>query len=628
MSADTATILELVNTKTIQMIAFVRYKPSDKAMAAGSMLDKVSSTVKKGTDAVDGLLQHVPGVLQEQKNKDNPPEEAFTYHESYGKQWDKIIEETKNTLKEVNNKSELIIFDYDKEFDTASFVSQLEMQVKSTIQPWSNEQYALHFVGLAQGGNIAAEVALKIKDSLGQYGKIETILTVAAALHGDDNMKQFLSSIPTVVNYKNPFDLSSNAILYSKNPAKIIDTIKLANQTPIGYAYAMLVGKITKILAQLLNGLHVNSSQGIDPVKALIDTIKSDVESIVQDLFSFVKHIVQTCKDFIKLPDIDQKFDQVFGNVGGVASNSLDRLKSFGEEFKRMFDNKEGLSLDIDRLPIEKLFNFLVPPVLLINDALSALTIDLENNEPKNNLTEFTKKDAFHQPIYDFDTALATKDPYQQVVVDSAKAEDHDQATSMIATSKNSIEALSKASNDTEREQIGVTLSRTLMLPMMSSKTEVLGLVMKKLPSINNNPAISKIQTDTVTAPLKNLLTKVRKNFDFDDTDSDDNNKLGLKRALSRLDKRIAEIKSILEPSYFKIDKRHNSMHFIYNSHNISLVEMPAALRLQLDRATNIYPHMLAKGFEFDDVKGTYSPGKGGTKTENVMSVAEIETKK
>ncbi len=627
--SDTETNINLTHTTKLQIVIVLRYKPSDNAMAAGSMLDGVSSAAKGVSDAVDKAMSYVPGVLEEQKKQEEPLDEDYNYHEAYPKHWDKVLKETENTLKEMDEKNKYILFEYDSNDNLEKHVSSLEAQVKAAISPLSEAIYGIHFVGLAQGGNIAVDCASKIKNSLGQYGRIESILCVGTALHGEASKSDFLSTIPNVANYKSSFDLSSNAILYAKEPEKIIETIKLANKTPIKYMYTMLIGKITKILSQLLNGLNLGTSNGIDPLKNLIESIKSDVKSVIEDILKFIKHLATSFKEFLKMPDIDQKFDKVFGNIDGVVADAIERLKQFLKIIEDVFISgvKKG-KLNLMDLPIEKLFNFLTPPVLLIDNAFNALTIDLNDRVPANNLKEFTSKGAFYKPITKFDKQLSTKDPYQKVVLESAQNKDLDQLTSLISVVRQGTVTLGDESiSDAKREETGISLSRILMLPMLSGKTEILSHLMKKLPSLGNNPALNKIQSDTVTAPLIGLMKKLRENFDFDNTDTGNDKELGLKKALGRLDSSIGRIKEIMKPDYFKIDKKYNALHFIYNSHNIALAEMPKELRISLDRATNIYQYKIGKGFEYNALDGSYKPGKDGIKTEDVMVVeAEKET--
>lgn len=625
MAGNTDTKLELINTNKRQFVIVVRYKPSPKGMAAGSMVDKVAGAVKNVTDKIDAITAHIPGVLQEQTNKTEPLDEGFNYHESYPKHWDKWLKETENTLKEISDKNEYLLFEFDSYDNLDMHVSRLEAMVKATISGWRQDLYGIHFVGLGQGGNIAADTAMKIKNSLGEYGKIESVLNVGTALSGDDDKKDFLNSLPNVAVYKNPFDLSSNAILYAKNSDKLIDTIRLSNQSPVKYMYSTLVIKITKILTQLLNGLTIGTAAGLDPLKSLVESLKSDIKSIIEDIFGFVKHLITSFKEFLKLPKIDQTLDKVFGNPSGVASDSVDRLSQFVKSFKDLFESKDKIGLDTEHLKLEKLFNFLVPPVLLVNDALNAITVDLENKEPANHLKEFTAEGAFVKPITAFDKPIATKDPYQQVIIEGAKKEEYDQLTSLIASTRQEIETLSQTADNGKREEIGMALSRKLMLPMIAGKTELLGKVLAKLPSLGNNPSLSKIQTDTITKPLVSLMQKIRSDFDFDDTDNGNDKELGLKKALGRVDKSIGDIKKILAPDYFKVDKKYNSLHFIYNSHNISLAEMPKELRKTLDQATNIYAYKLGKGFEYSELDGNYKPGSGGTKTGDILVVEEAE---
>ncbi len=626
MSGQTNTNLELVNTEKLQLVVVVRFQPSDKAMAAGSMVDNVASGVKGAADAVDKALSYVPGVLEEQKSQEQPLDDGFCYHETYPDHWDKVLKETEETLKEMNDNNECIIFEYDSYGQADKHIALLEAKLKSTIAPLKDELYGIHFVGLSEGGHIAISVAKKIAGNLGAHGSIDSIFCVGTALYGEEDTKDFLQRIPNVINYKSTFDLSAHAVQYAKNPDALIEAIKLVNQTPVKYVYSMLVAKITKILTQLLNGLTLNTSSGIDPLKNLIHSLKNDIQSIIEDLFKFAKHLIGSFKSFLSLPQIDQKLDQVFGNPGGVAADSADRLMQFVKSFKDMLKMGGQVGMDTDRLNFGRLFNFMVPPVLLIDDALNAITIDLENNEPANHLTDFTKKDAFYQPITHFDKQMATRDPYQEVVLESARNNDFDQLTVMIATVQQGVVTLGNPkTDDRKREEIGVSLSRSLMLPMLSRKTELLGLLMKKLPSLGNNPALNKIKSDTVTEPLLGLLRKIKGDTDFDDTDTGNDKELGLKKALARLDGSISKIKAILKPNYFKIDKKYNSLHFIYNSHNVALAQMPKELRKSLDKATHIYQTKLAQGFEYNELDGSYKPGKDGVKTDPILVVAEAE---
>lgn len=628
--ANTDTHINLMQDETLHLVILVRPKATTNATEpfAQQMVNKVADPIKGIHEQLDSAMSFIPGVLQEQTKPTQPIDEGFIYTENYPQSWDKYQQQLEENLKEVKEKNELLLFEYD-DSDTQSQVDKLVQQVKTKINKWQKNDYKIHGIALSAGGNILGACFKKImeQNSLSTNGEINTFIGLSSALKEELFLtKNQLEHIEIKKNYKGIFDLNANAIQYFEEPHKIIQLIEKQNQTPIHYALQNVLLKLTKIITIILNGATINSSYGISSLENIFNSVKKDITDFIKEIKELVQHIVGTLDEFFQIPSINNEVKKAFNQLGDIEHLTMERLNDFKEELENIKKIKGG-TMSTSNVKLGRIFNCLVPCVMAIRNIIEKFGIDLKDNNKRSKLNSYLAKEKIATPFTNIDCSMIINDPYV-TAINKRKPEDKiDEGSIMIHNAQKMIIAITdKSSNEALKEEQLNKLTNLLLLPMLASKIELLGKIVAKLSFLNGGNFIDKLKTEDLLAPLAKLLGKATfKSLEFDDTESDDIKKMGLKHASKLLDTSITDLKQYFNPSFFKIEEQYNSLHFIYNCHNNSLKTVYPEMKLLIDKATGIYAYKLAKGYGFDYNTNDYKAPMEGVHTAEPIVVTEVQ---
>lgn len=636
MSLEKDTEIIYQNSRVLQLVVAVRYQPTvkDNDAIAQQLANKITDPIDDASTALNKVITHIPGILQEQLKETVPIDTGINYFENYSQSWDPFFDQIKQDLKNINNQNEIILHEYKSEHIHQE-ATQLRNKIEEKLQAWKDQTYQIHFIGLAAGGNIIHKVADELinQNIINSKSCIASLWSVSTSLQDQYAVpKESSSRIGSIINYKSIFDLNSRCIQYSKRPDELIQWINMQNRTPFKYVLQALEFKLVKIITILLNGLKINSNEGLNPLLEMTNSIKIELQELIAEVKNLANYMAGNFKHFLQLPEINQTISEQFSQFGNIGDLAVERLQLFKENLKKIKSN-DSANLDTERANVGLIFNCFVPLVHLIAQLLTSVSIDLKDKNKRKDFYKLLESDQFNKPNNLYDQALLLKDPYNYVIIKNAKerkeanhseqsASAQDEVTAMIW---NAEQAVTKIVEQKSQEQV-CYLGHLLVLPVIQSKLAIIGQLIELVGMNNKSSMIDKIKSNSLLAkPIQFLQNNGKYNIKLDDTPSDDIRVMGLQHALNNLDVKINDLKKYFNASTYQIDPSYNSLHFIFNSHNLSLKEPPADLKQRLYLSTGIHNYKTAQGFTYDFLKNEYQAPINGIKTYEPMLVTENE---
>jgi hypothetical protein len=613
-----------VNEKK-QMLVLVRYKPAD-AMAADDMLGGVTSGVQGAVVAVEDAAGSIPGVslfFKEEKEPEKKVDKEYNYFKDY-KDWDSYMNKMKDELpNKLNPDNKTLVYDFDAT-DSQGRTNEgkkLASKIKGEISEWKDYTSAFHFIGLGHGGNVANEAIKELitEADFQKKWKIGSVIYVGTPLfanqHSFDPKK---AGKPAIHAFGNSFDLTQQAISYFEPNDDLLKIIAESNSNTLSVFTGKIKAQLVATLGRLLSIKGFGTSYDNKGNINKLTQCKGDVEGLIKEIIDAAKNVIDAVPSLIKPPDLP-KFDQMLNGFGDIPGKSVKRLEKFIDELKNV---KEGTSLDTSRINISKIFNFLCPLVDRLTESLKLFALGSDtSNQMADKVVNNTGIKKILLPAKVNMKALPV-DPYIQKVVEMAEAAKrkeeeakekketepvkekeailYDQSVAMINKVKSNIEAvakkgdleISKASAE-DKAKIGEALS-AMILPMMPTKAKFYGALLDLIPTDGLNGFLSKITSDAAFSPLKDLMSNLKGNFDFDPGTPEEP---GLKTSLENFDKELKRITGFFNKNNYPINKDANSLYFIYNSHNIMLKKPWGEILNTIDKETGYLDVMQSNGY-------------------------------
>lgn len=602
-----------------QLVVFIRHKAPAPAglggelAAAEGMVSKVTGAVEAATSAVESAMAAIPGLnmfIKEDK-KNIEAQDKYDYFEKYD-HWDKIASNTEDTLTDMNPESLIHTFEYEpKDASGRKEDGQaLAGEIKSKIADWKKYTANIHFVGLADGGNIANECANSLADD-NNFSKekwtIKSIIYVGTTLYQDTHKlnKNKLKGIKTI-SYGNPYDFTQNAIAYFEPTSQLIQQIKDANKGTL----SLFVGKIkmhmVQALAVLLKGVHLgNSGSGQSPTQ-LYNGIKDEIEGLIKEVVGSAKQLIGEGVGLIKPGDIPQ-FQNLLNGYDQLPSKVVAELKQFFDDFKNILSERaEKIKTGETNLglsDLSKLLNCLCP----LFDTLTASLQIFKYGEPaaeslSQQIIEGCGIEKIHAPSKDKTQWLSVD---KKLIADAAEAainNQPDQTTVILSKLQDLLKEASartttiKDMNPTEKAKLAEAIY-LIMSPMLPTKLTFYKKLINAIPfnlgelldSISANEYLSKI-----TGPLNKIGIETPER---------------LQNSVTAFDKEFQRIVGYINKNNYPSHEKYNSLYFIYNSHNIMLSTCWGDIAHSIDEQTGIVSYKAGQGYvnSYNTDENTYT---------------------
>ena len=334
-----------------QLVVFVRQKAPSTGLdgglaAAESMVDKVTGAVEGAASAVEGAMASIPGLnmLIKEDKKESTSQDKYNYFENYS-QWDKVIDQVEDGLTDMNENSAIIKYDYDaKDADGRKQNAQsLLSQIKSKVSSWRNYTSDIHFVGLADGGNISNECAnLLASDGSFNADKwtIRSITYIGTPLYKEENKldKDKVKNCKTT-SFGNRYDLTQMAVGYFEPYNTLIQQIKDSNKGTLSLFIGKIKMHMVQALAVILKGASVGTSSNGQSPDQLYNGVKDEVEGLVKEIVASVKQLIEEGLGMIKPGDLPD-FNNMIGGYDQIPSQVMGELKTGIDNFKKKLKDK------------------------------------------------------------------------------------------------------------------------------------------------------------------------------------------------------------------------------------------------------------------------------------------------
>lgn len=631
-SEQTQQSFQIYNCK--QMLILVRYKPAN-ITDAENMVGGIADKAQQMSDKVDDVADAVPGLnlfLKEEKDPDKKCDKEYDYFKDYYA-WDQYFNKLKNELiNKLNVDNETIVFDFD-----ASDIKAIEKEgkrlldtIKGKVSGWKNYSACFHFVGLAQGGNVANECIKGLVDESDFKKKwwVQSVIYVATPLF--KNQHNFSAGNAfrgkgKVYSFGNDFDLTQNVIAYFEPNDQLLKMIEESNSNLISVFTGKIKKQMVATLSRLLSidgfGTGRDNERNIDKVKQC----KDDIKSLVEECINAGKALIGAFPEIIQPPDLP-KFNQMVNGFDSIPDSCAQRLEKFAEELKKA---RSGTSLDTERIGIEKIFNCLCP---FVDQLTSALRLFSFREETAMQLFyKVMEKAKVKKVLAPADTSIRNLpvDPYIEKLIESAKSTKRvegeigfdtknevgksqdgsksdnviDQAINMIQNARKNLNQatingdidLKQNEVSTETIQIIGSIIISLLLPMMPSKKKIYATVLQYIPTDGLGEFLKKIMSDAAFKPVKSLLANIKDGFDFDEGTEDEP---GLKKSLRQFDEELSRVKGFFDKNNYPIHKDANSLYFIYNSHNLILKKPYGEIMNTIEKEIGYFDYMRSIGYD------------------------------
>jgi hypothetical protein len=619
-----------------QVVVLVRYKPGNlEGMGkADSLMGGIADKVGAVTSTIDTIASYIPGTIKEDPAKPVKSEKEYNYFEDYAKNWDKPFNKMQSLLQEkMDRENFTLIYDFEDQAtadDRKNEGQKLFDKLKGEISDWKDYPSAIHFVGLGQGGNIANEAANLFKDeeAFKKDWHIGSIIYIGTPLYKDLHLldKAVLKGKGKVLSLGNRYDLTQKAIEYFEPADKLRQYIAECNSNLFSYVAGKVILRITAALSYVLGNHSLGIGEDNKKVVNAFEKAKDELVGAIEDIIGLVKKLISEAPgmiDFSGLPE----FGDMFKGYDSIPGKCASRMEKFiSDDLKKAVS---GFGVDTANLPIQNFFNCLSPIFLTLADSLAVFTFESPASTALvDKIIENAGITHVHAPTPAAVTPVEVDEAYNQVVLDKLQQQKPEEGAQMVNqafTHLKAIKSSKKTSDLTPAEKTAVAAAIACMtLPMLPTKKALYAFILSKIPLGGATSFLDALTANAAAAPLKSLMKKVRGNFEFDATESDDPDKVGLQAAINRFDKELKRIIGFLDSKNFPVDEEMNSLYFIYNSHNLMLKELNAQIREAIDTQTGLKSKMEQTGYQFDPLKNDYVE-TGAAEEKNVLATKEVE---
>mgnify|MGYP000958298176 CR=1 FL=1 len=631
---DTETAFETHDFR--QVVVLVRYKPGnlEGLGKADSLMGGVADKVGAVTSAIDTVASYIPGTIKEDPAKPVKSEKEYNYFETYGKNWDKTFSKMESMLQEKMNPEDFtLIYDFENQAtadDRKNEGKKLFDKLKSELSSWKDYPSAIHFIGLGQGGNIANEAANLFKDeeAFKKDWMIGSIIYVGTPLYKDVHVldKAVLKGKGKEISLGNRYDLTQKVIEYFEPADKLRQYVAECNSNLFTYVAGKIILRLVAALSHVLGDHKMGIGEDNKKVVTAFEKAKDELVSAVEDVIGLVKKLISEAPgmiDFSGLPE----FGDMFKGYDNIPGKCASRMENFIEnDLKKAVS---GFGVDTANLPIQNFFNCLSPIFLTIANSLAVFKFESPATEALvDKIIENAGITHVHAPTLTASKPVEVDEAYNQLVLDKLQQQKPEEGGQMVNQAFTHLKTIkeSKAKKDltpAERTAVAAAIA-CITLPMLPTKKALYAFILSKIPLGGATSFLESLTTNAAAAPLKKIMQKVRSNFEFDATESDDPDKIGLQAAINRLDKELKRIIGFLDSKNFAVDESVNSLYFIYNSHNLMLKEFNAQIRETIDKQTGLKTKMEQTGYQFDASKNDYVQTNSGEER-NVLTTKELE---
>lgn len=621
-----------------QVLVLVRYKPGnlEGLGKADSLMGGIAEKAGAVTSAIDTIASYIPGTIKEDPAKPVKSEKEYTYFETYDKNWDKTFSKIETLLQDkMNPENFTLIYDFEDQAtadDRKQEGKKLFDKLKSELSDWTDYPAAIHFIGLGQGGNIANEAAnlFKNEEAFKTNWHIGSLIYVGTPLYKDLHVldKTVLKGKGKAISLGNRYDLTQKVIEYFEPADKLRQYVAECNSNLFSYVAAKIILRITAALSYVLGDHSLGVGEDNKKVVDAFEKAKDELVGAIEDMIGLVKKLISEAPgmiDFSGLPEFGDMF-KGYDSIPGKCASRMERFIS--DDLKKSIS---GFGVDTANLPIQNFFNCLSPVFLTLADSLAVFKFESPASTALvDKIIENAGITHIHAPAPAAITPVEVDEEYNQLVLDKLqqkKPEEGAQLVNQAFTHLQSAIKASKAKKDlTPQEKTAVAAAiACITLPMLPTKKALYAFIISKIPLGGATSFLDSLTANAAAAPLKSLMKNVRGNFEFDATESNDPDKVGLQAAINRFDKELKRIIGFLDSKNFSVDEEMNSLYFIYNSHNLMLKELNASIRQVIDTQTGLKTRMEQTGYQFDMMKNDYVE-TGGTKEEkNVLATKELE---
>jgi hypothetical protein len=619
-----------------QVVVLVRYKPGnlEGLGKADSLMGGIADKVSAVTSAIDTIASYIPGTIKEDPAKPVKSEKEYNYFETYGKNWDKTFSKMETLLQEkMDPENFTLIYDFENQAsadDRKQEGQKLFNKLKGELSSWNDYPAAIHFVGLGQGGNIANEAANLFKDEA-PFKKdwlVGSLIYIGTPVYKDLHVldKAVLKGKGKVLSLGNRYDLTQKVIEYFEPADKLRQYIAECNSNLFTYVAGKIILRLVAALSYVLGDHKMGIGEDNNKVVDAFKNAKDELVGAVEDVIGLVKKLISEAPgmiDFSGLPEFGDMF-KGYDNIPGKCASRMEKFIS--DDLKKAVS---GFGVDTANLPIQNFFNCLSPIFLTLADSLAVFKFESPASEGLvNKIIENAGITHIHAPAPAAVTPVEVDESYNQMVLDKLQQQKPEEGAQMVNQAFTHLQAIkaSKATDDlTPAEKTAVAAAiACITLPMLPTKKALYAFILSKIPLGGATSFLETLTSNAAAAPLKSLMKKVRGNFEFDATESNDPDKVGLQAAINRFDKELKRIIGYLDSKNYSVDEQLNSLYFVYNSHNLMLKELNAQIRETIDTQTGLKTKMEQTGFQFDSLKNDYvQTGSGEEK--NVLTTKEVE---
>ncbi len=616
------------------LVVMVRFKPAAglNTNSATSMLGGVTSAVDGAVSAVEGAIASIPGLnmfITEEKNN-NKSETAYDYFNDYS-DWDAMFDKIKESIKEVNDKSEVEKFEFEStdEKGRKDEAKKLKSKIDSKIAGWKKYTSAIHFIGLGQGGNVINECTHLLADDetfKTEKWAVKSVVYVATPLYKNVHTlnKAALKGKGKVLSYGNQYDLTQAALEYFDDNEKLLTLIKGSNKNSLSLAVGKIKLRLIKVMAIVLSGLQIKTDPAsINALEKKFDDLKSELEGMVKDIVGFITTLKDEGTSFIKLDEIPD-FKEISTGYDAIPDKALKIIEKvfedIGTKAKSTFANK---GLELGPSDLAKSLNCLCPVFDAISNSLAVL-------KPKEKAGEDLAKQVLDNagikkvfaPAAQTPTYLPIDKEYINKAIEAAKNNTPDLVGALINKVKDLLTKATLTTNDVkdmtveQKQQVAQAIS-CLVLPMLPTKLDFYSKLIQFIP-FNIQELTKDLTGQNLMGKAAGPLNKIAIEFPEE-----------LTKSVAKADDEVKRITGYFNKNNFKLMENIDSLHLIYNEHNLTLKKHIGQVHQCIDEQTGYIDIMKQKGFDNSCTleENKYMQGSKTVK-EDVMVTTEIKKDK
>ncbi len=592
-----------------QLVVFVRQKAPSTGLdgglaAAESMVDKVTGAVEGAASAVEGAMASIPGLnmLIKEDKKESTSQDKYNYFENYS-QWDKVIDQVEDGLTDMNENSAIIKYDYDaKDADGRKQNAQsLLSQIKSKVSSWRNYTSDIHFVGLADGGNISNECAnLLASDGSFNADKwtIRSITYIGTPLYKEENKldKDKVKNCKTT-SFGNRYDLTQMAVGYFEPYNTLIQQIKDSNKGTLSLFIGKIKMHMVQALAVILKGASVGTSSNGQSPDQLYNGVKDEVEGLVKEIVASVKQLIEEGLGMIKPGDLPD-FNNMIGGYDQIPSQVMGELKTGIDNFKKKLKDKgdkivkdkkvdDGLGLS----DLSEILNCLCPLFDTLTKSMRFFSYNEKGSkELSAQIIDACKIEKVYTPSADTPKWLDIDNDLIAGAAEAAKNQQPDLSATLLSQVKSLLTEATKRTNTVsdmngdEKSKLAQAIF-VMMTPMLPSKIDFYKKLINAIPfnlgeltkQITANEYLKKM-----TGPLEKIGIKTPPK---------------LQKSVDDFDSEFKRITGYVNKNNYKTQEKADSMYLIHNSHNLMLSKCWGFIGSHIDKQTGIQKYKQDQGF-------------------------------